>query len=87
MATDIVAQRGDTPAPLPALWRVERTLHVLADNLGQRHRAIADLLAAYGAPEGAILQLEVMLGDDRAALRFAADELRRIRHQLSRVLP
>jgi hypothetical protein len=86
MTGPIVAAPGDSPI-LPALWRVESHLRMLVENLGHRHRAIADLIAAYGAPQAAVTQLETALDADRAALRFAAAELQRVRHQLSKVLP
>jgi hypothetical protein len=87
MTSPIVADRSGDPPILPRLWRVETHLQTLAGILGDRHRAIADLIAAYGAPQAAVIQLEAALDADRAALRFAAAELQRVRHQLSKVLP
>lgn len=85
MTTPILADSGEPI--LPALWRIERHLVSLADQLAQRHRATLDLLAAYGASVESCDRLEVLLGDDPAVLRMAAAELQRIRHVLDKVLP
>lgn len=76
-----------TPGPLPRLWRTEQAALTLRAAARGHHLAAADLLRAYGAPAGALQQVEQFAAAQDAHLAAIAAELRDVRHHLSRVLP